>query len=76
VLPTSIGATIATSACFWRQDSREPEFQRRSRAMKRPSRRHPSLITVPVLVDQIKDFPWLENRIDMPKLCKGFRPPI
>jgi acyl-[acyl-carrier-protein]-phospholipid O-acyltransferase/long-chain-fatty-acid--[acyl-carrier-protein] ligase len=32
------------------------------------------LITVPALVDQIKDFPWLENRIDIAELCKGFSP--
>ncbi|MCE0522436.1 MAG: MFS transporter [Methylacidiphilales bacterium] len=30
------------------------------------------LITVPVLVEQIKDFPWLENRIDIAELCKSF----
>ena len=32
------------------------------------------LITSPALVDQIKDFPWLENRIDIAELCKSFSP--
>jgi acyl-[acyl-carrier-protein]-phospholipid O-acyltransferase/long-chain-fatty-acid--[acyl-carrier-protein] ligase len=32
------------------------------------------LITAPAVVDQIKDFPWLENRIDIADLCKGFPP--
>lgn len=32
------------------------------------------LITVPVLVEQIKDFPWLENRIDIAELIKSFSP--
>jgi len=32
------------------------------------------LITAPAVVDQIKDFPWLENRIDLAALCKGFPP--
>jgi len=32
------------------------------------------LITAPALVEQIKDFPWLENRIDIGELCKGFSP--
>ena len=32
------------------------------------------LITASVLVDQIKDFPWLENRLDIAELCKGFPP--
>ena len=32
------------------------------------------LITVPALVDQIKDFPWLENRIDITALLKSFSP--
>jgi acyl-[acyl-carrier-protein]-phospholipid O-acyltransferase/long-chain-fatty-acid--[acyl-carrier-protein] ligase len=32
------------------------------------------LITVPALVDQIKDFPWLENRLDIAALCKSFPP--
>ncbi len=30
------------------------------------------LITAPALVEQIKDFPWLENRIDIAELCKSF----
>ncbi len=32
------------------------------------------LITVPALVDQVKDFPWLENRIDIGELCRSFSP--
>ena len=32
------------------------------------------LITAPALVEQIKDFPWLENRIDIAELCKSFPP--
>jgi acyl-[acyl-carrier-protein]-phospholipid O-acyltransferase/long-chain-fatty-acid--[acyl-carrier-protein] ligase len=32
------------------------------------------LITVPALVDQIKDFPWLENRLDIVALIKSFPP--
>jgi acyl-[acyl-carrier-protein]-phospholipid O-acyltransferase / long-chain-fatty-acid--[acyl-carrier-protein] ligase len=32
------------------------------------------LITAPALVEQIKDFPWLENRIDIAELCKSFSP--
>ncbi|MCE0484129.1 MAG: MFS transporter [Methylacidiphilales bacterium] len=30
------------------------------------------LITVPTLVAQVKDFPWLENRIDIAELCQSF----
>ena len=30
------------------------------------------LITAPALVEQIKEFPWLENRIDIAELCRGF----
>ena len=30
------------------------------------------LITAPALMEQIKDFPWLENRLDIAELCKGF----
>jgi acyl-[acyl-carrier-protein]-phospholipid O-acyltransferase/long-chain-fatty-acid--[acyl-carrier-protein] ligase len=32
------------------------------------------LITAPAVVDQIKDFPWLDNRLDIAALCKGFPP--
>ena len=32
------------------------------------------LITAPAVVEQIKDFPWLENRIDLGALCKSFSP--
>jgi acyl-[acyl-carrier-protein]-phospholipid O-acyltransferase/long-chain-fatty-acid--[acyl-carrier-protein] ligase len=32
------------------------------------------LISAPALVEQIKDFPWLENRIDIAELCKSFSP--
>jgi len=32
------------------------------------------LITAAAVVEQIKDFPWLENRIDIAELCKGFSP--
>ena len=32
------------------------------------------MITAKALVDQIKDFPWLENRVDMGELIKGFSP--
>jgi acyl-[acyl-carrier-protein]-phospholipid O-acyltransferase/long-chain-fatty-acid--[acyl-carrier-protein] ligase len=32
------------------------------------------LITAPALVEQIKDFPWLENRIDIAALLKSFSP--
>jgi acyl-[acyl-carrier-protein]-phospholipid O-acyltransferase/long-chain-fatty-acid--[acyl-carrier-protein] ligase len=32
------------------------------------------LITAPALVEQIKDFPWLENQIDIAELCKSFSP--
>jgi acyl-[acyl-carrier-protein]-phospholipid O-acyltransferase/long-chain-fatty-acid--[acyl-carrier-protein] ligase len=32
------------------------------------------LITAAALVDQIKDFPWLDDRIDIVELCKGFSP--
>jgi len=32
------------------------------------------LITVAPVVEQIKDFPWLENQIDIADLCKGFSP--
>jgi len=32
------------------------------------------LITVPALVEQIKEFPWLENRIDIGELLKSFSP--
>jgi acyl-[acyl-carrier-protein]-phospholipid O-acyltransferase/long-chain-fatty-acid--[acyl-carrier-protein] ligase len=30
------------------------------------------LITAPALVEQIKDFPWIENRIDIAELIKSF----
>jgi len=32
------------------------------------------MITAPALVTQIKDFPWLENRLDIGELIKGFSP--
>ena len=32
------------------------------------------LISAPALVEQVKDFPWLENRIDIAELCKSFSP--
>lgn len=32
------------------------------------------LITAPALVEQIKDFPWLESQIDISALIKGFSP--
>ena len=34
------------------------------------------LITAPAVVEQVKDFPWLENRIDIGALCKGFSPAL
>jgi acyl-[acyl-carrier-protein]-phospholipid O-acyltransferase/long-chain-fatty-acid--[acyl-carrier-protein] ligase len=34
------------------------------------------LITAPALVEQIKDFPWLENQIDIGALIKGFSPAL
>jgi acyl-[acyl-carrier-protein]-phospholipid O-acyltransferase/long-chain-fatty-acid--[acyl-carrier-protein] ligase len=30
------------------------------------------MITAPALIDQVKDFPWSENRIDIAALCKSF----
>lgn len=32
------------------------------------------LITAPAMVEQLKDFPWLENRLDIAALIKGFSP--
>jgi acyl-[acyl-carrier-protein]-phospholipid O-acyltransferase/long-chain-fatty-acid--[acyl-carrier-protein] ligase len=32
------------------------------------------LITAPALVEQIKDFPWLKEQIDIAALCKSFSP--
>jgi acyl-[acyl-carrier-protein]-phospholipid O-acyltransferase/long-chain-fatty-acid--[acyl-carrier-protein] ligase len=32
------------------------------------------LITAPAMMDQVKDFPWLENRIDLAATLKGFSP--
>lgn len=32
------------------------------------------LITAPAMVEQIKEFPWLENRIDIAALIKSFKP--
>jgi acyl-[acyl-carrier-protein]-phospholipid O-acyltransferase/long-chain-fatty-acid--[acyl-carrier-protein] ligase len=34
------------------------------------------LITAPAMVDQIKDFPWIENRIDIASLLKSFSPKV
>ena len=31
------------------------------------------LITAPAMIEQIRDFPWLENRIDLAALLKSFR---
>jgi len=32
------------------------------------------LITAPILVEKIEDFPWLDDRIDIAALCKSFSP--
>jgi acyl-[acyl-carrier-protein]-phospholipid O-acyltransferase/long-chain-fatty-acid--[acyl-carrier-protein] ligase len=34
------------------------------------------LITAPAMVDQIKDFPWMENRLDLAATLKSFSPKL
>jgi acyl-[acyl-carrier-protein]-phospholipid O-acyltransferase/long-chain-fatty-acid--[acyl-carrier-protein] ligase len=34
------------------------------------------LITAPAMMDQVKDFPWIENRIDLAATLKGFPPKL
>jgi acyl-[acyl-carrier-protein]-phospholipid O-acyltransferase/long-chain-fatty-acid--[acyl-carrier-protein] ligase len=34
------------------------------------------LITAPAMVDQVKDFPWIENRIDLATTLKSFSPKL
>ena len=77
VLPTSIGATIANLGVVLAGKipvnlNFSAGRAANEAAIARAGIRR--LITVPVLVDQIKDFPWLENRIDIAALCKSFSP--
>jgi acyl-[acyl-carrier-protein]-phospholipid O-acyltransferase/long-chain-fatty-acid--[acyl-carrier-protein] ligase len=34
------------------------------------------VITAPAMVDQVKDFPWMENRIDLAAILKSFPPKL
>jgi len=77
VLPTGIGATIANLGVLL--SGKIPvnlNFSAGRAANEAAIARAgiQRLITAPALVDQIKDFPWLENRIDIAELCKGFSP--
>jgi acyl-[acyl-carrier-protein]-phospholipid O-acyltransferase/long-chain-fatty-acid--[acyl-carrier-protein] ligase len=77
VLPTGIGATIANLGVLL--SGKIPvnlNFSAGRAANEAAIARAgiQRLITAPVLVEQIKDFPWLENRIDIAELCKNFPP--
>jgi acyl-[acyl-carrier-protein]-phospholipid O-acyltransferase/long-chain-fatty-acid--[acyl-carrier-protein] ligase len=77
VLPTSIGATIANLGVLLAGKIPVNLNFSAGRAANEAAIARAGiqrLITVPVLVDQIKDFPWLENRLDIAELCKGFSP--
>ncbi len=77
VLPPSLGATIANlGALLAGKTPVNLNFSAGRAANEAAIARAgiQRLITVPVLVDQIRDFPWLENRIDIAELCKGFPP--
>ncbi len=77
VLPTSIGATIANLAVIYagkipvNLNFSAGRAANESAIARAGIRR---LITAPALVEQIKDFPWLDDRIDIAALIKSFTP--
>jgi len=77
VLPTGIGATIANlGAILAGKIPVNLNFSAGRAANEAAMARAgiQRLITAPQLVEQIKDFPWIENRIDIAALCKSFPP--
>jgi acyl-[acyl-carrier-protein]-phospholipid O-acyltransferase/long-chain-fatty-acid--[acyl-carrier-protein] ligase len=77
VLPTSLGATIANLGVLLAGKIPVNLNFTAGRAANEAAIARAGiqrLITAPVLVEQIKDFPWLENRIDIAALCQGFSP--
>jgi acyl-[acyl-carrier-protein]-phospholipid O-acyltransferase/long-chain-fatty-acid--[acyl-carrier-protein] ligase len=76
VLPTSIGATIANLAVVYAGKipvnlnftaGRAANESAIARAGIR------KIITAPAVVEQVRDFPWPDDRIDIAELIKGFR---
>jgi acyl-[acyl-carrier-protein]-phospholipid O-acyltransferase/long-chain-fatty-acid--[acyl-carrier-protein] ligase len=77
VLPTGIGATIANLGLVLAGKIPVNLNFTAGRAANEAAIARAGiqrLITAPAVTEQIKDFPWLENRIDIGELIKGFPP--
>ena len=75
VLPTSIGAVVANlGVLFAGKIPVNLNFTAGRAANEAAIARAgiQRLITVPAVVEQIKDFPWIDNRIDIAALIKSF----
>jgi acyl-[acyl-carrier-protein]-phospholipid O-acyltransferase / long-chain-fatty-acid--[acyl-carrier-protein] ligase len=75
VLPTSIGAAVANlGVLFAGKIPVNLNFTAGRAANEAAIARAgiQRLITAPAVVEQMKDFPWLENRIDLGELIKSF----
>jgi len=75
VLPTSIGAAIANLGVLLSGKIPVNLNFTAGRAANEAAIARAGiqrLITAPAVMEQIKDFPWIENRIDIAELCKSF----
>jgi len=75
VLPPSLGATIANLGVVLAGKIPVNLNFTAGRAANETAMARAGIqrvITAPVLVEQLKDFPWPENRIDIAALCQGF----
>jgi acyl-[acyl-carrier-protein]-phospholipid O-acyltransferase/long-chain-fatty-acid--[acyl-carrier-protein] ligase len=77
VLPTGIGATIANLGVLLSGKIPVNLNFTAGRAANEAAIARAGiqrLITAPAMVEQVKDFPWLDNRIDIGALIKSFSP--
>jgi acyl-[acyl-carrier-protein]-phospholipid O-acyltransferase / long-chain-fatty-acid--[acyl-carrier-protein] ligase len=75
VLPTSIGAAIANLGVLLSGKIPVNLNFTAGRAANEAAIARAGiqrLITAPAMMEQIKDFPWIENRVDIAGLCQGF----
>ena len=75
VLPTSIGAVVANLGVLFAGKIPVNLNFTAGRASNESAMGRAGiqrLITAPAVVEQMKDFPWLENRIDLGELMKSF----
>jgi acyl-[acyl-carrier-protein]-phospholipid O-acyltransferase/long-chain-fatty-acid--[acyl-carrier-protein] ligase len=75
VLPTGVGATIANLGVVLSGKIPVNLNFTAGRAANEAAIARAGLqrlITAPAMMEQIKDFPWIENRIDIAELCKSF----